>query len=136
MPTFSEIRAFTGSLGILSTSERQYLAALVEHADIVDDLSEAECKDFLLSLEHVRKDISTALLWAFFLGGVGAHHYYLKRTATGILYTVMTCTLVLYPVSYVLNIVDLFRMKKLVVQTNRKRALELKSMILASRART
>lgn len=40
------------------------------------------------------KDKSTAALFAFFLGGVGAHHYYLGRTARGVVYTLFCWTLI------------------------------------------
>lgn len=39
------------------------------------------------------KDKSTALILAFFLGSVGAHHYYLGNTKRGLFYTFLCITL-------------------------------------------
>lgn len=40
------------------------------------------------------KDKTTLTLLAFFLGGFGAHHYYLGNTGRGILYTVFCITFI------------------------------------------
>jgi TM2 domain-containing membrane protein YozV len=40
------------------------------------------------------KDKSTAMLLAFFLGGLGAHQYYLGNTKKGIIYTVFCITFI------------------------------------------
>lgn len=40
------------------------------------------------------KDKSTATILCLFLGGIGAHHYYLGKTGRGILYTVFAITLI------------------------------------------
>ena len=40
------------------------------------------------------KDKTTTTLLAFFLGGIGAHHYYLGKTGRGILYTVFAITFI------------------------------------------
>jgi len=41
-----------------------------------------------------RKDAAVAILLALFLGGFGAHHFYLGRTGMGVLYLVFFWTLI------------------------------------------
>lgn len=47
------------------------------------------------------KDKSTATMLCFFLGGVGAHHYYLGNTGRGILYTVFCISLIPSVVAFI-----------------------------------
>ncbi|MCY4077738.1 MAG: NINE protein [Acidobacteria bacterium] len=50
------------------------------------DLTEEERTLFLAELGGSRKDTTVAVLLCLFLGGLGAHRFYLGQTALGILY--------------------------------------------------
>ena len=47
---------------------------------------------FLLQINSVKKSPTTAVLLALFLGGVGAHKFYLGKTAAGIIYILFAWT--------------------------------------------
>ena len=47
------------------------------------------------------KDKSTASILAFFLGGIGAHHFYLNKTGRGILYIVFCWTFIPVVASFI-----------------------------------
>ncbi len=47
---------------------------------------------FLLQINSVKKSPTTAVLLALFLGGIGAHKFYLGKTVAGILYLLFCWT--------------------------------------------
>lgn len=47
------------------------------------------------------KNKSTTTLLCFFLGGIGAHHYYLGNTGKGILYSIFAITLIPGLISFI-----------------------------------
>ncbi|MEN6523854.1 MAG: NINE protein [Anaerolineaceae bacterium] len=47
---------------------------------------------FLLQINSVKKSPTTAVLLALFLGGLGAHKFYLGKTVAGILYLLFCWT--------------------------------------------
>lgn len=49
---------------------------------------------FQSEFNAVRKNPTTGLLLAFFLGGVGAHHFYLGNVGLGILYALFVWTFI------------------------------------------
>lgn len=52
------------------------------------------------------KDKSNAALLALFLGPIGAHKFYLGRTGLGILYLVLTCTIMLAWIPAIAGFID------------------------------
>ncbi len=52
------------------------------------------------------KNRLSAILLAFFLGGLGIHKFYLGQTGKGILYIVMLCTVILSPVVGIMALID------------------------------
>jgi TM2 domain-containing membrane protein YozV len=53
-----------------------------------------------------RRDEVVGILLALFLGGFGAHHFYLRRTGLGILYLVFSWT----PIPWLISLVECFFM--------------------------
>lgn len=51
--------------------------------------------------EAVRRDEVVGILLALFLGGFGAHHFYLRRTGLGILYLCFFWTPIVWVVAFV-----------------------------------
>ena len=58
------------------------------------DMTDSQRMMFQSETMKVRKNRTTALLLTLFLGGIGAHHYYMGKVGLGILYTVFCWTFI------------------------------------------
>ena len=58
------------------------------------DLTDSERFMFQSEMTQKRKSVSSAVLWCLFLGGVGAHQFYLGNTLLGMLYLLFFWTFV------------------------------------------
>jgi TM2 domain-containing membrane protein YozV len=56
---------------------------------------------FYQQYEAVRRDEIVGILLALFLGGFGAHHFYLRRTGLGILYACFFWTPIVWVIAFV-----------------------------------
>jgi len=61
---------------------------------LLRSLSQEQRLAFQAEYEGRKKDATAAILLALFLGGVGAHHFYLGRSGLGILYLLFCWTLI------------------------------------------
>jgi len=61
---------------------------------------------FYQQYEMARRDEVVGILLALFLGGLGLHHFYLRRTGLGILYLCFSWT----PIPWVLGFIECFFM--------------------------
>lgn len=61
---------------------------------------------FFQQYEAVRRDEVVGILLALFLGGFGVHHFYLRRTALGVLYLCFFWT----PIPWILGFIECFFM--------------------------
>ena len=61
---------------------------------------------FYQQYEMVRRDEVVGILLALFLGGLGLHHFYLRRTGLGILYLCFFWT----PIPWILGFIECFFM--------------------------
>ena len=78
------------------------------------DMTDSQRMMFQSETMKVRKNRTTALLLTLFLGGIGAHHYYMGKVGLGILYTCFFWTLVPGIVAFV----ELFLIMKRVDRYN------------------
>ncbi len=67
-------------------------------------MTDAQRVLFLSEFNNQRKDRTTALLLTLFLGGLGAHRFYLGQVGVGVLYLVFAVTFI--PV--VVSLIELF----------------------------
>jgi TM2 domain-containing membrane protein YozV len=88
-----------------------------------DGLNDEQLQSFATAYQSQRKDSTTVLLLALFLGGVGAHYFYLGKTGLGVLYLF---TLGFF---WVGAIVDCFRAKSLALDFNRDLAAQIASNV-------
>jgi TM2 domain-containing membrane protein YozV len=102
----------------------------LELVDIVNDLSPNEQNLFKIQFDEVRKSGTTGFLMAFFLGGLGGHHFYLGRNGLGILY-VLTCWTFLPAIA---AFIEMFLMGGRVEQYNRAKAAEIVLRVKSARA--
>jgi TM2 domain-containing membrane protein YozV len=82
---------------------------------------------FYAEYERARKDEVIGVLLAIFLGGLGIHHFYLRRDGLGILYLVFSWTGIPMVVAWV----EAFFMPGRVRQYNAMQAMYISSQILA-----
>src|SRR5882762_4378371 len=61
---------------------------------LLRSLSQDQRLAFQSEYDGRRKDATVAILLALFLGGLGAHHFYLGRPGLGVLYLLFCWTLV------------------------------------------
>ncbi len=73
----------------------------------------------------VRKDPTTALLLALFLGGLGIHHFYLNKIGLGILYLIFSWTLI----PLIVALIECFFIRGRVRRYNAKKAREIASQV-------
>lgn len=102
---------------------------VMEHAALMQDLTNQERLSFQTEFAQVRKKGSTAVLLTLFLGGFGAHRYYLEQIGLGVLYTVFFWTLIPGMVAFV----ELFMVSGRVRRYSAAKAEEIKAALLAIR---
>jgi TM2 domain-containing membrane protein YozV len=100
---------------------------------ITDPLYTARMTDqqrawFYAEYERARKDETTGVLLALFLGAFGIHYFYLRRNTAGILYFIFFWT----GITAILGIVECFFMPGRVRQYNAAQALYISSQILGT----
>ena len=127
--SLQEIQSFTGSLGALTEVDKRHFSALVEYGSLIDGMSEEECEQFLVRFEEMRKEERTAYALSLWLGQVGGHDFYLKRTGHGIGKLLLTLSVVGIPGSLIWSLVNFHTMKVLVKKCNRDIAKEIAQSI-------
>lgn len=68
---------------------------------LMQNMTDSQRLLFQNEVVHRSKSKGTAFVLAFFLGGVGAHHYYLGHMGLGVLYTLFFWTLIPALVSFI-----------------------------------
>lgn len=81
-------------------------------------MTDAQKMAFQQAYERERKDATVAILLALFLGGLGAHHFYLGNVGIGVLYAVFVWTFV----PSLIALVELFTLKGRVERRNAEAA--------------
>jgi len=80
---------------------------------------------FYQQYEAVRRDEVVGILLALFLGGFGAHHFYLRRTGLGILYILFSWT----GLPWILGFIECFFMPGRVREFNAIQAAGIAAML-------
>ena len=83
---------------------------------------------FYAEYERARKDEVIGVLLAIFLGGLGIHHFYLRRDGLGLLYLLFSWT----GIPMVIAWIEAFFMPARVRQYNAAQAMYISSQILAA----
>ncbi|WP_263415465.1 NINE protein [Terriglobus albidus] len=95
-------------------------------------MTEAQRAYFYSEYQNQRKDEVAGILFAFFLGGFGAHHFYLKRNGMGVLYLCFCWTIIPAVVAFF----ECFFMPGRVREYNALLAVQLQQTILNGGATT
>lgn len=80
---------------------------------------------FWMQYNNIKKSPTTAVLWALFLGGLGAHKFYMGQTGLGILYLIFVWT---YIPSFI-AFIELFTLSGQVAKYNEQKAREISMLI-------
>lgn len=97
----------------------------MEELLLMQDMTDSQRVLFQSEMAKVRKNPTTGVLLALFLGGFGAHHFYMGRIGLGILYTLFIWTLIPTIVAFV----EVFLMANRVRRFNEEKALDLASKV-------
>ncbi|QEE26754.1 NINE protein [Terriglobus albidus] len=89
-------------------------------------MTDAQRAYFYSEYQNQRKDEVAGILFAFFLGSFGAHHFYLKRNGMGILYACFFWS----GIPGLIALVECFFMPGRVREYNALLALQIQQMIL------
>ena len=98
-------------------------------AVLLKDLTDQERLLYQTEFNAVRKNSSTGVLLALFLGAFGAHHFYLERKGLGVLYACLCWTLV----PGIIAFVEMFLMPSRIRTHNSDAANEIVTKIKAIR---
>ncbi|MBP8705672.1 MAG: TM2 domain-containing protein [Candidatus Cloacimonas sp.] len=91
---------------------------------MVNALPQDKRTPFLMQLNTVKKNPTTAVLLALFLGGVGAHKFYLGQTGLGIVYLLFSWT----TIPGWIALIEAFSLSGKTAQYNEKKAQEFYQM--------
>lgn len=92
---------------------------------IIQHLPQDKQMIFFMQFNNVRKNPTSAILLALFLGGVGGHKFYMGQTGLGILYLLFCWTYIPGIVAFV----ELFTLSGQVSKYNEQKAREISMMI-------
>lgn len=93
------------------------------------DLTDSERLMFQSEMSRRRKSTTSAVLWCLFLGGLGAHQFYLGNTLLGVVYLLFCWTFI--PV--IIAFFELFTLSGRVKSYNATQAAEVATRIKAGR---
>jgi len=80
---------------------------------------------FLMQYNAAKKDLTVGIILALFLGGVGAHKFYMGETGMGIFYLLFCWT----GIPVLISIIDIITMSNKVNDYNRRKALDMAAMM-------
>ena len=116
--------AVVAAIFLLNKSKEQSRQSDENIARMVNALPEDKRTPFLMQLNTVKKNPTTAVLLALFLGGVGAHKFYLGQTGLGIVYLLFSWT----TIPGWIALIEAFSLSGKTAQYNEKKAQEFYQM--------
>jgi TM2 domain-containing membrane protein YozV len=93
--------------------------------DVLRTLNNEQRAYFQAEYNNVRKSTTTCFILALFLGGIGAHHFYMGKILLGFLYAVFVWTLV----PSVIALFELFFITDRVNRWNENKAREIAEQV-------
>lgn len=93
------------------------------------DLDPSERLIFQTQMASRRKSPTTALMLCLFLGGLGAHKFYMGKILTGVLFIVFVWTFI----PLIISVFNLFTIRGAVRRYNDRQAMEVVAQIKALR---
>lgn len=81
-----------GLVLLVSKSKKQAEQSESNIARMVNSLPQDKQTIFMMQLNNIRKNPTTAVILALLLGGLGAHKFYLGKTVMGVIYILFSWT--------------------------------------------
>lgn len=103
----------------LTLKNEQYIQS------ILSQLPDDKRTLFILQYNNVKKNPTTAVLLALFLGGIGIHKFYLNKVGLGIVYLLFCWTYI----PAIIAFIEAFGIAGVVANYNTKKAQEISMMI-------
>lgn len=116
--------AVVAAIFLLNKSKERAQQSDENIARMVNALPQDKRTPFLMQLNTVKKNPTTAVLLALFLGGVGAHKFYLGQTGLGIVYLLFSWT----TIPGWIGLIEAFSLSGKTAQYNEKKAQEFYQM--------
>lgn len=91
----------------------------------MDSMTVEQRMIFMSQYNAVRKSNTTGVLLAVFLGGIGAHHFYLGRVGLGIVYVLLVWTFL----PAIAALIEAFAMPNRVDRYNESQALDIAARV-------
>ena len=88
---------------------------------LMQQMTDQQKMMFMSEMNNNRKDSTTGVLLCFFLGGVGAHHFYMGNTGVGIVYALFFWTFI----PAFIALIECFLMSGRVKTYNSNKAMEI-----------
>ena len=113
-------------------------ARILDETALLKDLTEQERLLFQTEYTSVKKDSTTGVVLALFLGGAGAHRFYMGQIGLGVFYFILACAsyITIVPISVVFALVDCFLMPGRVRAYNKAQADAITTKLKALRSDT
>ena len=113
-------------------------ASILDETALLKDLTEQERLLFQTEYQPAKKSATAGVLLAFFLGGLGAHRFYMGQVGLGFVYLLLaSITLVtLIPITSVIALVECFLMPGRVRAYNKAQADAITTKLKALRSDT
>jgi len=121
------IAIIVGLVMLVSKSKKQAEESEQNIVRMINSLPEGKRTAFMLQLNNVRKNPTTAVILALLLGNVGGHKFYLGQTGMGIVYILFAWT----TIPGWIAIIEAFSIGAKTAQYNEKKAQEYLHMFSA-----
>lgn len=97
----------------------------MQYMQILQALPQDQQMTFSMQYQNVKKSTSTGILLALFLGGIGAHWFYLGRTGRGVVYLLFCWTFI----PEIIAVFDAIGMSNTVKKFNLEKAMQISAMM-------
>lgn len=120
---------FRKEMGLPMNEEEEKIVGGIHLDDLIlqRNMTDSQRIMFQSETSKVRKNRTTALLLTLFLGGLGAHHYYMGKVGLGVLYTCFCWTFIPSAVAFI----ELFFIMKRVDAYNEQMSQEVAAKVMA-----
>lgn len=106
-------------------SDRIFTNTANDEHSLMQTMTDSQRLLFVTQMNGVRKQSSTGTMLALFLGGVGAHHFYLGNNGMGVLYLLFCWTFI----PAILGFFEAFMMRSRVEAHNNYQAVSIAAQI-------
>jgi len=110
---------------LINKSKQEIQRSEMAVNQIISHLPQDKQMLFFMQYNNLKKNPTTAILWALFLGGVGAHKFYMGEAGLGILYLLFCWTYI----PGIIAFIELFTLSGRVARYNEQKARELSMML-------